>query len=292
MRALSLNYRSFLADLNIDYYKSIAFFRIAIVLIALIDFSSVWVDISNFISDNSILPWELGLIESEYYIFLKPLYTLLIDNNISISVFISIASAIYVVALISSGMGFHTKKSIFVALILQLIIYRTITNFNYGYDNFITMSFFYCLIFPVSKQYSFDSRNTSKSLTDIKPKHFFSLTTFLRTHLSILYFVSGIAKAVDFNWWNGNAIWRSVANLNDFIYINPFILLVISSLTVTMEISYPFIALSRFKNLRRILIVHIIFMHLGIGLILGLSSFASIMIVWNLVAFYEDFTKK
>jgi len=164
-------------------------------------------------------------------------------------------------------------------------------SFNYGYDNFITMSFFYCLIFPVGYEFSLD-----KKLGNIKgniyPHKYFSLTIFLKTHLSIVYFVSGTAKAVDINWWNGNAIWRSVATLGDFIYINPFFLLIISSLTVILEISYPFIVFSKFKNLRRILIIHIILIHLGIGMILGLSSFASIMIVWNIAAFYKDFSKK
>jgi len=292
MRALSLKYRSLLNEINLDYYKSIALFRIAVVMIALIDFSSVWIDLNIFISENSLIPWELGLIESEYYNFLKPLFDFLIGNNISINTFISIASIFYVIALLMSGLGYHTKKFIFIALILQLIIYRSINNFNYGYDNFITMSFFYCLIFPVSREFSLDNRKNKQALSNHEPKYYFSLTTFLRTHLSILYFVSGLAKAVDSNWWNGNAIWRSMGNLNDFIYVSPFILLVVSCSTVIMEMSYAFIAFSKFKNLRRILIVHIILMHLGIGIILGLSSFASIMIVWNIIAFYKDFTEE
>jgi hypothetical protein len=291
MKALSLRFNTFLSDFNLDYYKIIAVFRIAVVLIAIIDFTSVYTDLSILISDNSILPWELGLIESEYYLFLEPIYTALVSNGISISSFIITISIIYLFSLVLCGLGFHTKKSFFVAIILQLIIFRTIPNFNYGYDNFITMSFFYCLIFPVGYEFSLNKKITITKTKNITPKYF-SLTTFLKTHLSIVYFVSGIAKAVDVNWWNGNAIWRSLATLNDFIYINPFFLLIISSLTVILEISYSFIAFSKFKNVRRILIIHIILMHLGIGIFLGLSSFASIMIVWNIVAFYKDFSKK
>lgn len=292
MKALSLNSRSFLSDLNLDYLKIIAVFRISVVLIAIIDFSSVLIDINILISDNSILPWELGLLESDYYVFLKPLYSYLISKDISISFFISAMSVFYIITLVLSGVGFYTRKSIFLALLAQLIIFRSIPNYNYGYDNFITMSLFYCLIFPVGKEFSFDRRRRNTGQKEDEPVYFFSLITFLRTHLSIVYFVSGIAKAVDINWWNGNAIWRSVATLGDFIYLDPFILLIISSLTVLMEMSYPFIAFSGIKKLRRILIIHIIFMHIGIGVILGLSSFASIMIVWNVIAFYEDFVKK
>ncbi len=291
MRVSSLNFKIFLLDANLNYFKIISLFRIAVVLIAIIDFSSVFVDLDILISDTSILPWELGLLESEYYLFLEPLYSILINNGISISLFINILSILYFISLVSCGLGFHTKKSFFIAIILQLIIFRTIPNFNYGFDNFITMSFFYCLIFPVGHELSFDKKKniTKKNITIPK---YFSLTTFLKTHLSIVYFISGIAKAVDVNWWNGNAIWRALATLNDFIYINPFFLLIISSLTVILEISYPFIAFSKLKNLKRILIINIIFMHLGIGILLGLSSFASIMIIWNITAFYKEFLKK
>lgn len=291
MRLLNLNFSKSLSNLDLNYYKIIALFRILVISIAIIDFSSVFIDLNSLISNNSILPWELGLLESEYYLFLKPLYFFLENNGISISFFITTISILYLLILICCGLGFQTKKSFFIAIILQLIIFRTIPNFNYGYDNFITMSFFYCLIFPVNFEFSFDKAKIIVKEKNAQSKYF-SLILFLKTHLSIIYIVSGLAKAVDVNWWNGNAIWRSLATLNDFIYINPFILAIISSFTVILEISYPFLAFSRFKNLRKILIIHIILMHLGIGIFLGLSSFASIMIVWNIFAFHKDFIKQ
>jgi len=287
MKAVSLIFDSILPDLKLDYYKIIALFRVAVVLIAIIDFSSVYIDLSILISDNSILPWELGLLESEYYVFLEPIYSAILSNGMTVSSFITVLSTLYIVLLVTCGLGFHTKKSFFLAIILQLIIFRTIQSFNYGYDNFITMSFFYCLIFPVSYEFSLDNHRNNKN----RGKQY-TLTTFLKTHLSIIYFVSGIAKSVDINWWNGNAIWRSVATLDEFIYIDPFFLLVISSLTVILETSYAFIVFSKFKNLRRVLVFHIVLMHLGIALVLGLSSFSSVLIVWNIVAFNKDFSKK
>ena len=217
MKALSLKFDTLLSDIHLDYYKVIAIFRIAVVLIAIVDFTSVATDLSILISDNAILPWELGLLETEYYSFLKPLYSFLINNGIGISSFITYTSIIYLLILVLCGLGFHTKKSFIAAILLQLIIYRTIPNFNYGYDNFITMSFFYCLIFPVGNEFSLTPSKNKTSKT-------YSLIRFLKTHLSIIYFVSGIAKAVDINWWNGNAIWRSIATLKDFIYINPCLL--------------------------------------------------------------------
>lgn len=291
MKVLNLNSNTLFMDFKLNYFKIIALFRIAVVLVAVIDFSSVLIDLNILISNNSILPWELGLVESDYYLFLKPIYNTLINNGINLSLFIYILSALYLIVLSFCGIGFHTKKSFFIALILQIIIFRSIPNFNYGYDNFITMSFFYCLIFPVGYEFSLDKeKHTLKNKN--KNSYYYLLTTFLKTHLSIVYLVAGIAKSVDINWWNGNAIWRAIATLEDFIYINPFLLLIISSLTVVTEISYPFIAFSKFKKAKKLLLFSIISMHLGIGVVLGLSSFASIMIIWNIVAFYNDFRKE
>ena len=290
MRVLNLKFKTFLSDFELNYFQLIALFRIAVVLIALIDFSSVLIDLDILISNNAILPWELGLIETDYYMFLKPVYDALLTQGISLSWFIYGVSILYLLALILCGLGLRTKMTFFIAIILQLIIFRTIPNFNYGYDNFITMSFFYCLIFPVGYEFSLDKKKKWFSGRKI-PSHY-SLTTFLKTHLSIVYFVSGLAKAVDVNWWNGNAIWKSLASLDDFIYISPYILLVISSLTVISEMSYAFIAFSKSRKAKELLLFSIISMHLGIGVFLGLSSFASIMIVWNLIAFYRDFAKE
>ncbi|MXV37916.1 hypothetical protein GO491_04375 [Flavobacteriaceae bacterium Ap0902] len=272
---------------KLNYYQICGLFRIAVVSLAFIDLSSLLYDYKLFFSDKAILPIQLGLVDTEYFSLLNPIYNSL-ENNIGITNFFYITISLYFIILLMCIAGFYTRISFLIGILLQILIFRSITNFNYGYDQFITMSFFYCLIFPVGKEYSIDYNN--KNYNSKTPNFFFSLNTFLKIHLCIVYFTSGLAKCSDPNWWNGNAIWRAMADLSTDFYINPYLLMALSIGTLLLEISYPIFAFSKFKILRRTLVISIILMHLGIGIFLGLSSFATVMIIWNITAFYKDFT--
>ena len=142
------------------------------------------------------------------------------------------------------------------------------------------MSFFYCILFSFIKRY-----NNVHKILDSK----YNLSKFIKTHLYIVYFTSGIAKASSISWWNGNAIWRAIATLDDFIFINPYVLAVISSSTVLLEIFYPFLVNTKYAKYTVILMIS---MHLSIGLVMGLSSFSAIMILWNIIAFNHLFINK
>ncbi|WP_156809732.1 hypothetical protein [Riemerella columbina] len=281
MKLINLNYKP-------NYYQICGLFRIAIVLLAIIDLFSLIYDFNLFFSEKAILPIQLGLIDSEYFSMLIPIYSLLENNSIEITYFFYIIISVYIIVLLMCIAGFCTRISFLLAILLQILIFRSIPSFNYGYDQFITMSFYYCLIFPVGKAYSIDSIN--KNYIPKVPNFFFSLATFLKVHLCIVYFTSGLAKCTDPNWWNGNAIWRAMADLSTEFYISPYILMAISIGTLIIELLYPIFAFIKFKFLRRTLVISIILMHLGIGVFLGLSSFATVMIIWNITAFYKDFS--
>lgn len=268
---------------NIDYYGVLGVFRILVTLIALIDFTVLYVDLGLFLSSEAVLPWELGLLETEYYYFLAPLHKLVLSSGITFNTWAFMLSISYFVVLGLCLIGFKKYLSFSIAIILQIILFRSIPNFNYGYDHFITMTFFYCLLFPVDQRFSLANRASQAASKD----QFFTLTRFLKTHLGIIYLTSGLAKAVDPNWWNGNAIWRSVATLNEFMYVSPYIFMILSISTVILELSYPILTRTRLKKMA---VVSIILMHLGIGIFIELSSFAAIMIIWNLTAFYKCFT--
>lgn len=276
------------AGCKIDYYRIIALFRIAVATLASIDFLSVFYELKIFASDHAILPLKLGLIETEYHSLLNPLYTFIADHHISITAFMNLISALYLLVLVSCILGFHTRKSFFAALTLQLLIFRSIPNFNYGYDHFITMSFFYCLLFPVGTAYALDNYRQNQSKRK-KPSKYFSLIYYLQTHLCIVYLVSGLSKVLDPNWWNGNAIWRAWADLSPAPYAPPFLLMSLSLSVAFSELLYPLLI---FTKLRKFIVVDVILIHLGIGIFLGLSSFAVILIAWNLTAFYKDFIRE
>ncbi|VDH02981.1 antimicrobial peptide system protein, SdpB family [Bergeyella zoohelcum] len=164
------------------------------------------------------------------------------------------------------------------------MIFRSIPQYNYGYDNFITMSLFYCLLFPTNRKLILKKKKNTENIDKLNIHPYFNLIVFLKIHLCIVYFVSGVAKVVDINWWNGNAIMRAMATTTTEYVLPAILLAIISLLTVTIELVYPILAFSKYK---KFLVLDIILLHIGIGFILGLSSFAAIMIVWNVVAFYK-----
>jgi hypothetical protein len=258
--------------INRFFKDSFSFFSGILAIIMLIEILSFSLDKNLFFSENAIIPWQLGLIKSEYYWILYKFYFYIDSLGISIYYFYNTIICLHVVLVVLSLLNI---KKVWVYLLLVLsnfIVFRSIPFFNYGYDHFILMSIFYCLIILLfSYKYKDDK---------------FSLPTLLKYHLMIIYFTSGISKVFDLNWWNGNAIWRAIASPTLDIFIPPILLLILSAGTVIIELLYPFLIHTRF---RKITLVHIILLHIGIGIFLGLSSFAGIMILWNLTAFYKDF---
>lgn len=262
------------------------FFRITIGLIALIDLASMSSDIHLFFSNSkAILPQELMYLESQYFIIFQPFFNFLINNNLE-SFFYSTIIWIYIFALILLIIGMFSRAVSIIALISQLLIFKTFPDFNYGYDNFLTMSLFYCTVFPVGKYLSLDKYFFKTS--DI---YVFNYQRVIQIHLCIVYFFSGIFKSLDVSWWNGNSMWKAIASTtNNYYQIYPVILLLLGIGTVLLETSY--IIFVSIKITRKPVVLLCIAMHLGIALMLKLYSFAAIMIVWNIAAFYNIQTVK
>src|SRR5699024_1197535 len=120
--------------------------------------------------------------------------------------------------------------------------------------------------------------------------------------LSIAYFSSGLLKILGFNWRNGEAIWKTVnlpySNLDfhfDFSFLgqHPLLCVIIGWIIILTELCYPlFIWYSKTRKLWLYLTIS---MHIGIILVLNLYFFSTIMIIWNLTAFYflqQDRSKK
>lgn len=255
------------------------FFRLAISSIAIIRIASLSVDLSLFFSpSDTLIPQELMYLESSYFRYLHPLYNFLEKNNLTI-IFYKVVVPIYIFALLFLLLGIFTRYSAAIALILQLIIFRSFSPFNDGYDHFLTMSLFYCFVFPVGKYFSIDNIifKTSEEVN-------FNYRRVLQFHLAIAYFFSGIAKALAKGWWNGDSMWKALASVDNSFYMFPPILLTITGITtVLLEFLFPFLVYK--KITRKYAITLIILMHIGIAMMMKLYAFSAIMIVWNLAAF-------
>jgi len=269
-----------LFDVNYNEKNFLVFFRITICLIALYDLVSTLADLGLLFSQSgTVLPQELIYLPSEYFDQLNWFFKTIRRYNAEPVFFLSIWW-VYFGSLLALLLGLFSRVSAIIVLVMQLVIFRSFASFNYGYDNFLTMSFFYCVVFPVGKYYSLDKKIFRRLAKPV----IFNYRRVLQLHLCMVYFFSGISKVVDYNWWNGNSIWRSLASLyNDYASMPPILMAIAGIGVVFLETFYPILVYK--KVTRKITIILVIVMHLGIGFLLDLYAFAAIMIVWNISAF-------
>ena len=108
----------------------------------------------------------------------------------------------------------------------------------------------------------------------------------IQLHLILIYGMAGLAKLQGQNWWNGSAIWGTLAagefRLFDLTWLAawPYAINFLTHFALALELSYPVLIWSR--ALRPLLLTTVIAMHVGIGLTLGLTEFALAMMAANL----------
>ena len=109
----------------------------------------------------------------------------------------------------------------------------------------------------------------------------------IQLHLCLIYGMSGLAKLQGQGWWNGQAIWGTLASgefrVLDFTWLAafPWLLNALTHLSLALEIGYP--VLIWVRPLRPLLLAMVVMLHVGIGLTApGLSEFGLAMIAGNL----------
>jgi hypothetical protein len=115
----------------------------------------------------------------------------------------------------------------------------------------------------------------------------------MQIHVCIIYVVAGVSKLQGELWWNGNAVWATMANYEfspvrfqlyaDFIAWLPkhrwlweTVTTALSYGTVVFEIGFPFLVWN--MRLRWIMLVGAILFHLSIAFFMGLDTFGLMML--------------
>lgn len=194
--------------------------------------------------------------------------------------------AAYITALVALLLGFHTRIASFGVWALHwLLVMGQVT--SYGFDSFASLSLFYLVWMPSGEALSLDvasGRASGAPSSDAR----WGLRM-LQLHLSIAYFTCGFDKAVGEQWWNGEAIWRSVTlplyaqfDLR-WIAKAPWLAVLSGWGTLVVECGYP-IAMW-FAKMRKAWLLAIVGLHFGIFLLMGLHLFGLLMILLSVSAF-------
>jgi hypothetical protein len=194
---------------------------------------------------------------------------------------------IYVIALLGMLVGFRTRIFSIVAWLTHLILFESASFSSYGVDSFINIALFYCVIMPkgatvplhrLFSRWDFEQTVIAGTLLRL-----------IQIHMCVVYLTSGIEKARGEQWWNGEAIWRSVMQPQFYVFDMswladfPFLATTLSLVTLALEIGYTFLIWPR--RTRHFCLAAIVSMHMGIVMILGLHFFGVILIILNLAAF-------
>jgi hypothetical protein len=194
---------------------------------------------------------------------------------------------LYVAGLLGLLLGWYTRASAFVAWITHLAMKATGSASIYGVDEFAHIALFYAMFMPVGRAFSWDAGGVQAS--DPPSSGARLALRILQLHLCVVYFSSGIEKIMGEQWRNGEAIWRSLMR-EDFGQFDmswlaevPWLAKLICWGTLVVEIGYAFFVWPR--RTRTLWACATLGLHLGIGVMLGLWSFAAVMMVLTFSAF-------
>ena len=200
------------------------------------------------------------------------------------------------ICLLASGcgllMGLASRVSAILAWFLHLCAAKSGGFVSYGVDNFMTIGLFYLMLSPLPDRYSLDWQLRKSRSREPQLVGFWRRV--LQLHLCAIYFFSGLAKCLGSGWWDGFNMWRALIR-PPFNIIDPEILVrwrylfpVVGIFICLLEIGYPILIWN--SKTRKIWLIGICAMHLGIGLAMGMYLFAFIMIVLNVAAFGPGLT--
>lgn len=195
--------------------------------------------------------------------------------------------AFYVLALVALLAGWHTRMAAAGAWFSHLALMMTADSTNYGVDQFANIFLFYLMWMPAGAALSLDrwlgrtpGGPTSTARLALR---------MVQVHLCIVYLTSGLGKALGEQWWNGDAIWRTL-NMPDYrqydftwLAYHPWLAVGAGWMVLLIEIGYPFMIWPR--RTRRLWVAATVALHVGIAVFMGLTVFGAIMAVLTISAF-------
>jgi hypothetical protein len=218
---------------------------------------------------------------------------------------------------LSMAIGFATRCSCFLGWLLTLLTAHRLTGFLFGLDQVTLMLAMYVCLSRCGSFLSVDawlalringSRNPTgwfvwitgvlPTCMDGQPIWCWSnrfATRLMQLHLCVIYLFGGIGKMRGETWWDGSAMWYSVAAYEyqslDMTWIGyfPFFASIATHITVFWEMGYCALIWPRWT--RPVTLGIACLVHGGIALFLGMPTFGWMMIVANLAFVSPEFVR-
>lgn len=193
------------------------------------------------------------------------------------------------IVLLMFTLGLFSRTTSVLAWLITLSYLNRISLAEFGLDRINVMLAMYVMLGPCGARYSLDSwlrRRRGGGAEEVAESSFATLAVrLIQVHMCVIYFFAGSRKLLGGAWWDGSAMWLSVANLEyqslDMTWLAawPLLTTFLTNLTVFFELTYPALIWPRMT--RPIVLMLAVFLHLGIVLALGMPTFGLAMLIGN-----------
>lgn len=193
---------------------------------------------------------------------------------------------LYGTSLLAMMLGLATRVASIIAWLTHVILFQGNMS-SYGVDGFAQIGLFYLAISPAGRALAMDNLIRRTPRSPMVDNSF--VLRIAQLHLSIAYFASGFEKANGIQWWNGEAIWRSlmlpIYRQFDMGFLShvPWLAALAGWGTLLVEMGYP--VFMNWKRTRPLWVALVVSLHLGIAIFLGLHLFGFFMCVLSISLF-------
>lgn len=187
---------------------------------------------------------------------------------------------IYIAYLLFVILNYNQLTFSIISWVIHLSFINSSQIFSYGADFFITLMLFFNVLFSFTL--ILKNQNNQKIIQS-------AIFRLLQIHLSIAYFFTGFGKALGNDWFNGEAMYIVLNNAMPAMFHNITNMLfykILGWTVILLECLYPVLII--FKSTRKATLILIILMHLSIIVFLKLYTFGAVMILLNIIAFYNS----
>lgn len=193
--------------------------------------------------------------------------------------------------LLAFMLGLFSRMTSVLAFIITVAYAQRANGALFGLDQINALLAMYLMIGPSGAAYSLDRLiarwRAGGTLPPAAPSAAANLAVrLIQVHMCIVYLFAGTGKLLGPAWWDGTAMWMSLANYEyqslDVTWLGayPLLLNFLTHLTVAWECSYIFLVWPRLT--RPLVLALAIPLHLGIAFCMGMITFALVMLIGNL----------
>lgn len=205
--------------------------------------------------------------------------------------------------------GVFTRVTSILSLLIVISYANRLPTAQYGLDQINGILMFYLALGPSGAAYSVDS--WLRRSPETRPRqnargfgwdaydpsiHANVAIRLIQLHMCVIYLFAGLGKLQGISWWNGNAMWLAFSNREyqtlDMTWLcdYPWIVHAMTHFTIFWELTYC--VLVWIPILTPIVLLFAFLLHAGIGLCMGMWTFALAMMFGNLAFVPPQLTRR